>query len=128
MKIAGSSSPPFYVPHPNFWNGNNPEGRSTLERGNPWFLRGLKRGNPLRRKVYMTSEIEELRTQIQQLKYGLYALAVGLFLTFGWMEMKTNAMDLRLRGIFPDPTEETPIPIRPEKPIEIIPLGRLIGK
>jgi len=76
----------------------------------------------------MTSEIEELRTQIQQLKYGLYALAVGLFLTFGWMEMKTNAMDLRLRGIFPGPREATPIPIRPEKPIEIIPLGRLIDK
>ena len=70
----------------------------------------------------MTIEVDELRTQIRHLKWGLYVLAVCLVLTNLWLEMKTDAMDLRLRGIFPGPREDAPDTLDYEA--EVIPLSK----
>ena len=70
----------------------------------------------------MTSEIDGLRTQIRHLKWGLYVLAVSFMLVCSWLEMKTDDMDLRLRGFFPAPQEDAPD--KSESETEVIPLRK----
>ena len=67
-------------------------------------------------------KVKELRREIRHLRWWVCVLAVSLLITYTWSQMQLDAMDLRIRGIFPDPTEEEPVPLSPADSILIIPL------